>query len=136
MKNKRKLSKFLDSVVLKYRKNIKQIHLSYIFCTDENLLSLNQQYLDHDTYTDIITFDLSETPEILVLGEVYISIDRVRENAGKYNVPYDEELLRVIVHGALHLCGFKDKTTSEKQIMRQHENSCINEFQDILATGL
>ena len=93
--------------------------IQYIFCSDEYLLNMNKQFLEHDYYTDIITFDLSEGDE--TIGEVYISIDRVVENAVKLEIPWTTELYRVIFHGSLHLCGYKDKTKREISIMRDQE---------------
>lgn len=124
LKDKRKLSAFLDALVLRYRKGTVKAQLTYIFCSDEHLLQMNRQFLDHDTFTDIITFDLSEAATEL-LGEIYISVDRVADNAAKYKVPVTQELHRVIFHGALHLCGFKDKKEADKKIMRQKEDECI-----------
>src|SRR5688572_23762728 len=94
--------------------------LQYIFCSDEYLLEINKQHLNHNYYTDIITFDLSETPDA-VTGEIYISIDRVKDNAQTYKVSFKQELLRVIFHGALHLCGYKDKTEKDQVLMRKAE---------------
>jgi len=96
--------------------------LNYIFCSDETLLNINRQYLKHDYYTDIITFNLSENKEKKITGEIYISLDRVRDNAGKMKLPLNHELARVIFHGALHLCGYKDKTKKEKQEMTKRED--------------
>lgn len=98
----------------------------YIFCSDEYLLSINQAYLKHDYYTDIITFDLSESEAIK--SEIYISADRVKDNATLLNQPIQTELLRVIFHGALHLCGYRDKSENEKKMMRQKENEYIELF--------
>jgi rRNA maturation RNase YbeY len=126
LKNKKKLSAFLDNLVqthLEVRRN----SLSYIFCTDEYLLQMNRQFLDHDTFTDIITFDLSET-EYDLTGEIYISVERVQENAAKFNVTYEHELHRVIFHGALHLCGFKDKKEADKKEMRRREDLCLEQY--------
>lgn len=94
--------------------------LHYIFCSDEYLLQINQRFLNHNYYTDIITFDLSE--EKKVRGEIYISLDRVKENAIENNASLKEEIKRVILHGALHLCGYKDKKKVEIEIMRNKEN--------------
>jgi len=127
LKNKRKLSAFLDGLLASHLPEIKKGSLSYIFCTDEYLLQLNQQHLNHDTLTDIITFDLSSS-ENVVEGEIYISTERVRENAAKYGAAYAEELHRVIFHGALHLCGFKDKNEADKQQMRAMENDCLDKY--------
>ena len=95
--------------------------LLYVFCSDEYLLNLNQQFLKHETYTDIITFNLSEVKQP-VTGEVYVSVDRVRENATLFNTSTRNEVQRVILHGALHLCGYKDKTKQQKEAMREKEN--------------
>ena len=103
--------------------------LTYIFCSDEYLLNINQQYLRHDFYTDIITFNLSSDKYSAVIGEIYISIDRVRDNATNLDVPVQNELLRVIFHGALHLCGFKDKSAKEKAIMRKAEDKYLALFE-------
>jgi len=127
LKDKRKLSAFLDKLISKHLKNIKKIQLQYIFCDDSYLLAMNQQFLNHDTLTDIITFDMSEQ-EDEVTGEIYISIDRVAENAKKFSVAYKDELHRVIFHGALHLCGFKDKKTADKEEMRKQEDKCLKEY--------
>ncbi len=124
LKDKRKLSAFLDGLVARYRPAVKRTELTYICCTDEYLLGMNQQFLDHDTLTDIITFDLSESEDSLT-GEIYISVERVRENAVKFGTTANDELHRVIFHGALHLCGFKDKKTADKQLMRQKEDECL-----------
>jgi len=99
--------------------------LNYIFCSDRYLLQINQQYLNHDTYTDIITFDNSALEKSIV-GDVFISIDRIRENAAKFNVTECDELHRVIVHGALHLLGYQDKTRVTKQKMTQKEDFYLN----------
>lgn len=100
--------------------------LSYIFCDDEYLLDLNRDYLDHDTYTDIITFDYSVGK--IVQGDIYISTERVAENAREYNVSFEEELRRVIIHGVLHLCGYRDKTAEETSLMRKKEEEKMKMF--------
>jgi probable rRNA maturation factor len=94
--------------------------LNYVFCTDEYLLEKNIQFLDHDTYTDIITFDYCEGK--IVNGDLFISIERVRENAAKFKVDFTAELARVIIHGTLHLLGYKDKTEEEQKEMRSKED--------------
>ena len=99
--------------------------LNYIFCSDKYLLSINQTFLFHDYYTDIVTFDQSETKRI-VTGEIYISIPRVRENARIYKQSFDSELRRVISHGILHLMGYSDKTTAQKAKMRMKEEACLS----------
>lgn len=98
--------------------------LQYIFCSDEYLLQINKEHLKHNYYTDIITFDLSDTPDA-VTGEVYISVDRVKDNAQNYEVSFKDELLRVIFHGALHLCGYKDKTEKDQASMRKAEDKYL-----------
>ena len=100
--------------------------INYIFCDDEYLIGLNQQYLDHDTLTDIISFDYSEGNNLH--GDVFISIDRVRDNASDFNVSFDEELKRVMAHGVLHYCGYKDKSEEEELVMRQKEEEKMKMF--------
>lgn len=101
--------------------------IQYIFCSDDYLLQINRQYLQHNYYTDIITFDLSEK-KAGVTGEIYISIDRVKDNAREFKVPVRQELLRVIFHGALHLCGYKDKTSQQEALMRKMEDKYLKHF--------
>ena len=95
--------------------------VSYVFCTDEFLLKLNQEYLNHDTLTDILTFTLSNS-SLPVVSEIYISVERVKENAEKLKVPFITELYRVMIHGILHLCGYTDQTKSKKANMRKKED--------------
>lgn len=127
LKNKKKLSAFLDGLIAKHRKTVKKAELTYVFCTDEYLLQINREFLNHKTLTDIITFDLGETKDFLI-GEIYISVERVKENAEKFDTGYQEELHRVIFHGALHLCGFKDKTEADIKKMRRQENICLEAY--------
>jgi len=98
--------------------------LNFIFCSDAYLLTINQQYLDHDTYTDIITFDNSEV-EDRITGDIFISVERVRENASSFGVAFEDELHRVIIHGTLHLLGYPDKTKAEKTRMTQKEDEYL-----------
>ncbi|MCF8448607.1 MAG: rRNA maturation RNase YbeY [Taibaiella sp.] len=126
LKNKRRLSAFLDNLVAAHMPDRKKADLTYIFCDDTYLLQMNRQYLEHDTFTDIITFDLSEHNTLI--GELYISIERVKDNAAKYHTTQNDELHRVIFHGALHLCGFKDKKEADKAVMRQKENECLDAY--------
>jgi len=128
LEGRRRLSAFVQQIVHRHLEGIRKINLSYIFCTDDYLLDINIRYLNHNTLTDIITFDLSDT-ETEVAGEIYISVDRVNENAKKFGVAYNEELHRVIFHGALHLCGFKDKTKADAEEMRNQENVCLADYQ-------
>lgn len=109
------------------REKTRLTELNYIFCSDAYLLNINQTYLQHDDYTDIITFELSDEPG-KVKGEIYISIDRVKENAGTFKVSFQQELRRVVFHGALHLCGYKDKTNKDIQAMRAAENKYLSYF--------
>lgn len=97
----------------------------FLFCSDDYLLQMNKNFLQHDTFTDIITFDLSESDQFIT-GEIFISIDRVLDNAQKFNVSFSEELHRVLIHGVLHLLGFKDKTGEESALMREQENFCLS----------
>lgn len=98
--------------------------ISLIFCSDEYLLDMNRTHLDHDYYTDIITFDYTDNQ--IVSGDLFISIDRVRDNASDFNVSFDHELHRVIIHGVLHLCGYKDKSDDEEKLMRTKENIALS----------
>jgi len=126
LKERRRLSAFIQSQVTAAT-TFRKVDLSYVFCTDAYLLTLNQQYLAHDTLTDIITFDLSENEKALS-GEIYISTESVAENAKKFKVDYLTELHRVIFHGALHLCGYGDKTKKEKEVMRGMEEEWLGEW--------
>lgn len=122
--NEEQLSNWLSQVILS--ENKKEGDINYIFCNDEYLLNLNEQYLDHDTLTDIISFDYTVGNELH--GDIFISIERVRENAQDFNVTFDEELKRVLAHGILHYCGFKDKSVEDEQLMRQKEDEKIKMF--------
>ncbi len=101
--------------------------INYVFCSDEYLLEINRQFLQHDYYTDIITFGLSE-PKRPIEAEIYISVDRVKDNAKTVAETYTREMLRVIIHGALHLCGYKDKTKAQSDLMRSKENYYLSLF--------
>ncbi|GAA4445680.1 rRNA maturation RNase YbeY [Ravibacter arvi] len=101
--------------------------LNYIFCSDEYLLEMNRTHLSHDYYTDIITFDNSEAEEELE-GDIFISIDRVRDNADAQSVAVDEELRRVLAHGVLHLCGYDDHSDGDRVLMREKENYYLSKF--------
>ena len=107
--------------------------ITYIFCDDEEILRINKLYLDHDYYTDIITFDYSE--EDTIAGDLFVSLDTVRTNADAYQVDCREELLRVIIHGVLHLCGLKDKTPKEEKEMRKHEDQALVIYKQINSSG-
>ena len=103
--------------------------VKYFFCNDEELLKINLQFLQHDTYTDIITFDYGEGE--MVSGEIYISEQRVRDNASSMSLPVIDELLRVVAHGVLHLCGYKDKTEAESQEMRVQEEMAMKQYRKL-----
>jgi len=127
LEGKRKISQWLKRVVAAEGKKIG--NLCSIFVMDETILDINKKYLHHDDYTDIITFDDSTSDT--VSGELYISIDTVRSNAKDYQVDFYNELLRVMVHGVLHLCGHKDKTADEQQEMRAAEDKYLNSIKNI-----
>jgi probable rRNA maturation factor len=116
-----------DFIVSIFKKEGKRLgSLNYIFCSDTRLLEINQQYLKHDFYTDIITFDLSESD--FTQSEIYISVDRVRDNAHKLGVSFTLELHRVIFHGVLHLCGYRDKSRSDIKKMREREEFYLKAY--------
>jgi len=119
LKHKTAVRKWITDTIV--AEGYKLSELTYIFCTDEYLLQINRQYLDHDTYTDIITFDNSDEEGVIV-GDIFISIERIRENAGKFNVTEAHELHRVLIHGALHLLGYTDKSTADKKKMTSKED--------------
>jgi probable rRNA maturation factor len=125
LKEKNKYKNWLKKIAANQNRKIKD--LNYIFCSDEYLYQINVEYLDHKTYTDIITFDNSETGKYIE-GDIFISIDRVKENSEKENTGFEKELLRVMSHGLLHLMGFKDKKKEEQQLMREMENQSISFF--------
>jgi len=132
LKNRELLKSFISQLFRKEKKTLGS--LQYIFCSDEFLLDINRQYLRHDYYTDIITFDLA-SPGAPVEGEIYISAERVKENAKLLCSTITEELHRVIFHGALHLCGYKDKLKAEKEIMQQQENRYLQLYFTKKAAG-
>ncbi len=125
LKEKRKVSKWVKETVAS--ESFKLGDINYIFCSDEYLLNVNKQYLNHNYYTDIITFDNTED-ENKISGDIFISIDRVKENAMNHKFEFDEELRRVLIHGILHLCGYKDKTPKQKKEMRNKENFYLSKF--------
>ena len=124
LQNESDFSKWLSEVILS--ENKKEGEINYIFCDDDYLLEINQQYLDHDTLTDIISFDYSVGNEIN--GDIFVSVERVKENASDYKVTFHEEIQRVLVHGILHYCGYKDKTESDELIMRAKEEDKMKMF--------
>lgn len=125
IRGKIQLKIFLASVFADERTDFRS--LTYIFCKDEYLLSLNQHYLQHDTLTDIITFTLSGQKESII-SEIYISLERIRENSKKFHATYTQELLRVMIHGILHLCGYSDHNKNLKAEMRKKENFYLTKY--------
>lgn len=124
LENEEQYSSWISNVISS--ENKKEGDINYIFCDDEYILEINKQYLDHDYYTDIISFDYSVGNELH--GDIFVSIERVRENAIEFDVTFDEELKRVLAHGVLHYCGYKDKTEEEELIMRFKEDEKIKMF--------
>ena len=120
-----RLKHFLENLFKQKRRDLTSLVI--IFCTDEYLLDINNRFLQHDYYTDIVTFNLSNNPTIIE-GEIYISTDRIKENAAANKVSIREELHRVIFHGVLHLCGYKDKTAINKKEMTRMEDETLNKF--------
>lgn len=120
-----KVKRWIESSIKK--EGFEPGEISYIFCSDSYLLNLNQKYLNHNTFTDIITFDYTE--DKLIAGDIFISIERVFENALKFSTGEELEILRVIVHGCLHLIGYKDKSKTEKNLMREKENRYLSLWQ-------
>ena len=126
---RRDVSAWVRRVAAGYGKRVGEV--AYIFCDDEKILEVNRQYLNHDYYTDIITFDYCEDDTIS--GDLFISLDTVRSNAEAQGTPYDEELHRVIIHGILHLCGINDKGPGEREIMEAHENAALEMWDNMTA---
>lgn len=115
------LNQWILKVALSHKKTVGEI--AYIFCSDEVILETNQHYLQHDFYTDIITFDYTEGNKIS--GDIFIGMETVTSNAQEYEVPFNEELHRVIIHGILHLCGIDDQTPEQRENMEQEENKAL-----------
>lgn len=112
---------WIDTIISKEKKSLQQIN--FILCSDKYLHKINVEYLNHDTFTDIITFPYSEPP--IIHSDIFISVERVEENAKKFKTSFTDELHRVIIHGVLHLCGYGDKTEEEKSFMREKENEAL-----------
>ena len=125
LKERNRLKLFIEKLFKQEKKKLG--NLSYIFCSDEHLLGINKDFLKHDFYTDVITFDLSSS-KTETEGEIYLSVDRIKDNAKQLGVSFKEELHRVIFHGALHLCGYKDKKKADILIMRQNEELCLKSY--------
>lgn len=122
--DKLKVKTFIKTLAATYGKRVGDVN--YNFCTDERILAVNRQYLQHDYYTDIITFDYSEDDKIA--GDIYISVDTVRSNAEEYATEFSDELHRIIFHGVLHLCGVNDQTEEERSRMTACENEALKQF--------
>ena len=123
LKERGKLKCFINSLIAKEKKNLN--NLNYIFCNDNALLEINRKYLNHNFYTDVISFDLSSSRKE-ILADIYISVDRIRENAKSFKITMEEELHRVMLHGLLHLCGYNDKTDTQRTLMRNKESFYLN----------
>jgi probable rRNA maturation factor len=125
LKDRNELKLFIKEIFKKEKKKLSG--LNYIFCSDKRLLEINRQFLQHDYYTDIITFELSPAG-LPVEGEIYISVDRVKDNASQHETTFTRELHRVIFHGVLHLCGYKDKTAVQEKLMREKEDYYLKRY--------
>jgi len=128
LKDKKRLILFLPYIFTDTNKVLGTVN--YIFCSDHYLLQINKEFLQHDFYTDIITFNLSDNKKEIT-GEIYISIDRVKDNAQQLNQRYTDEIKRVIFHGALHLCGYNDKKANDIKTIRRAEDYYLARYQDI-----
>lgn len=124
LKNKTLVKEFIKNIFKKEKKGLETI--DYIFCSDETLLEMNKEQLNHDYYTDILTFELGN--EKATIAEVYISIDRVKDNAQTLKQPFEREILRVLFHGVLHLCNYKDKSSKDAALMRKMEDYYIDKY--------
>jgi rRNA maturation RNase YbeY len=118
---RRETTRWIKKVIANYNKKAGDI--TYIFCSEEEILRINKLYLNHDYYTDIITFDYSENDRLS--GDLFISLQTVKTNSEKFKTKYDEELRRAMIHGILHLCGYEDNTPSKKKIMREKEEEAL-----------
>jgi len=125
---KRALNSWIKSTAKKYDRNLGDI--AYVFCTDEYLLQINIKYLNHDYYTDIITFDYGN--EALISGDIFISLETVKSNAEQYNTTFENELHRVMIHGVLHLCGQDDQSPELRKQMQEKENEALEELKFML----
>lgn len=118
---KRKVNAWIKEVANRHGYKLGEI--TYIFCDDQKILEVNREYLKHDYYTDIITFDYTEGK--VISGDLFISLDTVKSNSEKFSTSYEEEFYRVVIHGILHLCGINDKGVGEREIMEKHENEAL-----------
>lgn len=126
LKNRNRLKEFIAQQLFLYRK--KSCHINYIFCSDEELLRINRIHLKHDYYTDIVTFELSDSDSDFLVSDIYISTDRVKDNANILKSSFNRELHRVIFHGILHLIGYKDKSDKEAKQMREKEDEWLSRY--------
>ena len=124
LENEEAIASWLSAVIVSEKK--KEGEINYIFCDDDYLHKINLEYLNHDTLTDIISFDYTVGNELN--GDIFISVERVQDNAADFNVPFEEELKRVLVHGVLHYCGYKDKDEESERLMRSKEDEKIAMF--------
>jgi rRNA maturation RNase YbeY len=124
LSDKIKIKSWIKTIVELEKKKLGQIN--FVFTSDAELLKTNIEFLNHDTYTDIITFDYCEGK--LINGDIIISVERVKENSKKFKVEFDSEIKRVIIHGVLHLCGYKDKSKKDAEVMKGKENWALNKF--------
>jgi len=125
LKHKTALKRWINDCIL--AENKKTGNINIIFCSDNHLLEMNRTHLEHDYYTDIITFDF--TYNHVISGDLYVSIDRIKDNAIKNSVTLENETYRVIIHGVMHLCGYKDKTKKDIEMMREKEAACLSKIQ-------
>ena len=124
LSEKIKIKLWIKTIIESEKKQLGQ--LNFVFTTDEEILKTNLQFLKHNTYTDIITFDYCEGK--IINGDITISVERVKENAEKFKTEFETEIKRVIIHGVLHLCGYKDKTEKELKVMRSRENAALKKY--------
>ena len=122
LKNRRLISQWIKTVIAKHNKQLGNV--SYIFCSNSFILDLNQKYLNHNYFTDIITFDYCS--DNIIEGDIFISVDTVKDNSTRFNTNFNDELLRVIIHGVLHLIGFNDKTKKQQKQMRSMEDEALS----------
>lgn len=123
LRHRKQLRSWLGKIARSHKRRIEA--LNYVFVSDKQLLEMNRKFLNHDTYTDIITFE-SDCGKNSVCGEIYVSVDRIRDNAAKFEVTMKDELHRVMAHGLLHLCGFKDKSVKDQSVMRSQEEKALD----------
>jgi rRNA maturation RNase YbeY len=129
LKHKNALKRWINACVLEESRQLKCLEI--VFCSDEHLLAINKKFLNHDYYTDIITFNYNN--DTTISGDLYISLPRVFENASQFNERPHIELYRVIIHGVMHLCGYKDKSKKDAKLMRQKEDNCLNKISKYLS---